>query len=117
MAQTCLWIVLLPFVAFLIQVAIGKRLPRHGDFISVAAIFGSFFLAAPIFFQLLGGNNILDTLTYTWMHFPAGATKSYDIVIGTLVNPLTAIMLFMVTLCSSLIHLFSTGYMHGEERY
>ena len=46
-----------------------------------------------------------------------GAQGAFQIVIGMLVNNLTAIMLFMVTLCSTLIHLFSTGYMHGEERY
>ena len=116
MAQTCLWIVLLPFLAFLVQVSIGKKLPRHGDFVSVLAIFGSFLLAAPLFFSLVQNGNVADSLSYTWMSAPS-SKGTMEIVIGVLVNPLTAIMLFMVTLCSSLIHLFSTGYMHGESRY
>ena len=33
------------------------------------------------------------------------------------VDNLTAIMLFVVTLVSFLVHLFSMGYMHGERRY
>lgn len=120
MAQQCLYIVLLPFLAFLIQVAIGKRLPRHGDFVPVLCVFGSFCLALPIFWELVSKGEVHDTFQWTWMSLPgaaAGLNKSVNIVIGTLVNNLTAIMLCMVTLCASLIHLFSTGYMHGEERY
>ncbi|MCC6574126.1 MAG: NADH-quinone oxidoreductase subunit L [Planctomycetes bacterium] len=37
--------------------------------------------------------------------------------IGVYIDNFTAIMLFMVTLLSFLIHLFSTGYMQGEVRY
>lgn len=128
MAQTCLWIVLLPLTAFVIQALFGKKLPRHGDWVSVLAILGSFSLAAPIFMSLLKNGTVMDQLSYTWISLPfmggvadAAASvpvrTSYDLVIGTLVNPLTAIMLFMVTLCASLIHIFSTGYMHGEDRY
>ncbi len=121
MAQQCLYIVLLPFLAFLVQVSIGKKLPRHGDFVPVLAIFGSFLLAMPIFMELVSKGEVHDTLRFTWMSMPgaeaAGINKSFQIVIGTLVNNLTAIMLGMVTLCAFLIHLFSTGYMHGEDRY
>lgn len=120
MAQSCIWIVALPFIAFLIQVFVGKRLPRHGDFVSVAAIFGSFLLATPIFFKLVSEGSVSDTLQHAWITLPVlknGVSGTWQLVVGILVNNLTAIMLFMVTLCASLIHLFSTGYMHGEDRY
>lgn len=123
MAATSLWIVLLPFLAFLVQVSIGKRLPRHGDWVSLGAIFGSFLLACPIFFSLVKNGQVYDTLNYAWMVLPQSiggshpAIAPFQIEIGVLINNLTAIMLFMVTLCSTLIHLFATGYMHGEERY
>jgi NADH-quinone oxidoreductase subunit L len=117
MAQSCIWIVLLPLSAFLIQVALGKRLPRHGDWISCLAIFGSFCLAAPIFFSLVKNGEVSDALNFTWLSFPRTGTTPVEINIGIIVNNFTAIMLFMVTLCSTLIHLFSTGYMHGEPRY
>ncbi len=118
MAHSCIWIVLLPFCAFLVQVFLGKRLPRQGDFVSVAAILGSFALACPIFFQLLRTGNVSDALPLTWISLPqAFSGKPFEILIGIGVNNLTAIMLFMVTMCSSLIHIFSTGYMHGEDRY
>jgi NADH-quinone oxidoreductase subunit L len=122
MAQTCLLIVLLPLTAFVVQVFFGKRLPRHGDWVSILAIAGSLFLAAPIFFAFLKTGDIHDTLQTVWMSMPLqiqghGQDFSLQIVVGTLVNNLTAIMLFMVTLCATLIHVFASGYMHGEPRY
>jgi len=129
MALNCLAIVGLPLGAFLILVFIGKRLPRQGDFISVLAILGSFVLSVPIFLELVSQGNVHDTLTTVWISLPmpmppqilsAHSTfggLNFNINVGILVNNLTAIMLCMVSLCAFLIHLFSTGYMKGEERY
>lgn len=122
MAQQALLIALFPLCAFVIQALFGKKLPRHGDFVSVLAIFGSFLVATPIFMKLLTQGHVFDTFQVTWMSLPgieaAGKLNSVvNVVVGVLINNLTAIMLFMVTLCAFLIHLFSTGYMHGEERY
>lgn len=125
MAQSCLWIVALPLIAFVIQALVGKKLPRQGDWVSVLAILGSFALATPIFLKMVSVGHVNDSLQFNWMVMPgaeAAATstvlnKAVKLTVGILVNNLTAIMLFMVTLCASLIHIFSTGYMHGESRY
>jgi len=125
MAQSCLWIVALPLIAFVIQALFGKKLPRQGDWVSVLAILGSFALATPIFLKLLSSGNVSDSLQFNWMIMPGAEAaanssllnKAVTLTVGVLVNNLTAIMLFMVTLCASLIHIFSTGYMHGESRY
>ncbi|MBI4405376.1 MAG: NADH-quinone oxidoreductase subunit L [Deltaproteobacteria bacterium] len=116
MAQTCLWIVCLPILAFVIQVFFGKRLPRQGDWVSLAAIGFSLLLAIPIFGRLLSEGHVFDTLSFSWLSLPQTA-GAFQIIIGVLVNNFTAIMLMMVTLCAGLIHLFSVGYMHGEDRY
>jgi len=122
MAQQALLIALFPLVAFVIQALFGKKLPRHGDFVSVLAIFGSFAVATPIFMKLLTQGHVFDTFEVSWMTLPGieasgRLNSSVNLVVGVLINNITAIMLFMVTLCASLIHLFSVGYMHGEERY
>lgn len=125
MAQSCLWIVALPLIAFVIQALFGKKLPRHGDWVSVLAILGSFGLATPIFLKLLATGHVSESLQFNWMVMPGAEAaanspllnKAVTLTVGVLVNNLTAIMLFMVTLCASLIHIFSTGYMHGESRY
>ena len=42
-------IVLCPLVAFIVNALIGKKLPRQGDFLSIAAIFISFIYSFRIF--------------------------------------------------------------------
>jgi len=121
MAHSAIWIPLLPLFAFLIQVLLGKKLPRQGDFVSVLAILGSFIIATPIFFTMVTQGSVSDSLQAVWMKLPylsqPETLNFFEIKVGIGINNLTAIMLFMVTLCSFLIHLFSTGYMHGEDRY
>ena len=66
----------------------------------------------------------------SWMHVghaspggegaPGGAAAApvgFHLDFGIQVDNLTIVMLFVVTLVSFLVHLFSMGYMHGEKRY
>ena len=50
--------------------------------------------------------------SYTW--FEIGP---YEITIGTLVDGLTVSLLFVVTLISLLVHVYSTDYVAGDRRY
>jgi NADH-quinone oxidoreductase subunit L len=58
---------------------------------------------------------------YAWM--PAGAihtpdgVKDFTVSVGFLVDPLTCVMLFVVTFVGFLIHLYSVGYMAHEEGF
>ena len=115
MALTCLWIVLLPLIAFAIQLFCGKRLPRQGDWVSLLAIFFSFVLATRIFMALLASGSVSDSLSFPWIFLPGASPVR--IPAGILVNNLTIILLFMVTLCALVIHIFSIGYMRGQPRY
>src|SRR5439155_1963966 len=49
---------------------------------------------------------------FTWV--PVG---SFHVTAGLLIDPLSLTMALFVTGVSSLIHLYSVGYMHGDERY
>ena len=40
-----------------------------------------------------------------------------DFGVGTYVDGLTVMMMFVVTLISLLVHIYSTGYMHDDRRY
>ena len=46
-------ILFLPLVAFLIQIFIGKRLPRQGDWVSIAAIVTTLFISIYMFILML----------------------------------------------------------------
>ncbi len=113
-----LWIPLFPLIAYFVQVSVGKKLPRMGDWVSLGAIFMSFLLATKIFFSMWSNSNPawLETWSFTWIDLGSTITP-FKLNLGVRIDNMSAIMLFMVTLCSTLIHLFSTGYMrnhHGE---
>jgi NADH-quinone oxidoreductase subunit L len=105
---------LLPLAAFIIQIFFGKRLPRNGDWVPTVAIFASLILAINVFGKVLSANdpNLNITRSYEWIQIGA-----FKLGFGILFDNLTAVMLVVVTLISSLVHLFSIDYMHGDVRY
>ena len=114
-------ILLLPLVAFAIQMLIGKRLPRGGDWVVLAAIAGSFALSAVVFAQALFGHAFADGayqwVMTDWLRSSELAPSGWTLPMGILVDNLTAMMLIVVSGCSALIFLFSVGYMHDHPRY
>ena len=108
-------ILLLPIAAFTIQIFVGKRLPRKGDWLPTGAMIGAFLFAVPILVEAISNyepNHIIAHQTWEWFSF-----GSFVVSFGILIDNLTAIMLIVVTLISSLVHLYSIGYMHGDPRY
>lgn len=111
-------IVLLPFFAFAINAFIVKRFTTLAVFLSCAAIIGSFFFSARVFFDFL---NVFSTdyyihKTFTWFDLSFGDFP-FKMDMGIYIDNMTATMLFMVTGVASLIHIFSTWYMHDDKRY
>ena len=50
---------------------------------------------------------------YTWLAF----SPNVSIDMGIIIDPISVMMLVVVTTVSLMVHLYSIGYMHGEERY
>ncbi len=114
------WIVLLPLLGavingipgVLIQKSFGKRAI---SIIACTPVVLSFGLAVRAFFQLLSlapeQRFLLDRL-WTWIDI--GGLQAD---IAFLVDPLSAIMILVVTGVGGLIHIYSIGYMHDEKSY
>jgi len=114
MITNAIIILLLPLVAFVIQIFVGKRLPKQGAWLPTGAMFTAFLFAVPILFEALSAYdpNFKIQSSWEWINF-----GPVVISFGIHIDNLTAVMLIVVTLISSLIHLYSIGYMHGDERY
>ncbi|WP_423751326.1 NADH-quinone oxidoreductase subunit L [Salinirarus marinus] len=104
-------IVLLPFLSFLVALAGGKYLPKGGAFGGIAATAGSLLLSVWVFLTVSGGETHNDTL-YTWVAGVSEETVSLEL--GLLLDPLSAMMLIIVSLVALLVHVFSLGYMNDE---
>jgi NADH-quinone oxidoreductase subunit L len=59
----------------------------------------------------LSGKTLNEDL-YTWI-----ISGGFKVSVGFLVDQLTTVMLIVVTTCSTLIHIYSVGYMHGDKGY
>ena len=104
---------LFPFVGFLVNSMLGRRLPKSvsGGLASLAML-ASFAVSAAAVWQLVGmdpAGRVIDQTLYTWM---AAGELSIDLAFR--VDPLSAVMILVVTGIGSLIHIYSTAYMHDE---
>src|SRR5579871_4364469 len=109
-------IVAFPLAGFALLLAFGKRLgePKAG-WLATTAIGGSFVSAVITFAALLGKDGSQRAVTkniFTWI--PVGGLH---VNAAILVDPLSITMALFVTGVGTLIHLYSIGYMHGDDRY
>ncbi|MEO5360895.1 MAG: NADH-quinone oxidoreductase subunit L [Nitrospirota bacterium] len=102
----------LPLLAFVLNIVFGKALFKNqAHIIATAAVAASLILAVKAFIAASSGTVINQDL-YTWI-----ASGTFKVSVGFLVDQLTAIMLIVVTSVSFLVHVYSVGYMHGEDGY
>jgi len=100
---------LLPFVSFLIALSVGKYMPKKGAFAGIAATGGSLLLSLWAFVTVAGGEVYNAPDLYTWV-----AADGISLQFGILIDPLSALMLVIVSLVALLVHVFSLGYMNDE---
>ena len=122
MFTQAVWIPLLPFLSFLLLGFFGKYLKgTTAGWLATVFLLGaaaiSFNIAYEYFF-LFGkdANGVYQTivpLKMTWLQFAGGLS----IDMGLLIDPIAVMMLVVVTFISLMVHLYSLGYMKGEERF
>jgi NADH-quinone oxidoreductase subunit L len=114
MAQTVLLILLAPLAGFTLLVLFGKRLGEPwAGWLATAATGISFLASVAALVQLLSiDERRFEHSYFSWL--PAGIL---DVDASVLVDPLAITIVLFVTGVSALIHLFSIGYMHGDEKF
>ena len=114
-------ILLLPLINFLV-LGLGSRSikqPVSGTIATVSLLVaaGLSLMIGYQYFMIKGMVNgtfpPIELFRYPWMVFGSKLTIDMSLVL----DPLTVMMLVVVTGVSAMVHLFSLGYMKGEERY
>jgi NADH-quinone oxidoreductase subunit L len=105
----------LPLLSFFINIAVGKRLPRKGDWLCLGTIAIGLAMSIGIFYEVFQAYdpNFRYHVVFPWL--TVGDRALFNA--GILIDNVTAVMLLVVTIVSTLVHLFSIGYMHGDPRY
>ncbi len=133
------WLIpFLPAVSFVLILLVGKRFPRHGSEIGVAAVGASFALSCVAAVQwinrvedatghkeglralgrgLLASRGSHAVVKPVVSHVTWWQNGQVSFGAGTHIDGLAMMMLFVVTLVSFLVHVYSTSYMKGDRRY
>lgn len=104
------WLIpLFPLVSFFLLLIFGKKIREGSSVLSIFLVFLSFIFAVLVLIERFSKVG----LKHKWVWLRTG---DIDISFGFEVTALGALMLFIVTLVSLLVHVYSKGYMKGDER-
>lgn len=102
----------LPLAAFVVNILFGRRfIKSKAHWVAVAGVGASWVISVSTLFEVIGGK-VYNVDLYSWI-----ASGGFKASVGFLVDPLTAVMLIVVTTVSTLVHIYSIGYMHGDKGY
>ncbi len=112
---------LLPLAGFLLLGLLGKKLPGNsagaiGTLILLIATGLAIYTAYGYFFdygKVEGVYQKLVPVHYTWLEF----SKGVSIDMGIFLDPISVMMIVVVTFVSLMVHIYSLGYMKGEKRF
>jgi proton-translocating NADH-quinone oxidoreductase chain L len=97
----------------------GQSVLRYSHWPCVLAIIASFLLSLLVFQQVYTGSLAEPVVKYpAWIQVgEPGAVHAVDVTFSLRADPLSAMMLVMITFIASSIAIYSIGYMHGDEGY
>jgi len=109
-----LLIPLLPFIGFLVNASFGRRLTKRvAGAVACGAMILSFVVSVAAVFRLLSfdpESRVMAQTVYEWI-----TSGDLTVPFTLRLDPLSAVMILVVTGIGSLIHVYSTAYMHEER--
>ncbi len=106
-----LLIPLLPFLGFLVNAFFGRRLSKSmSGGLACAAIIAAFGVSAASAWSVISSHQAIEQTAFHWM-----ASGDLSIPFSFRLDNLSTLMILVITGIGSLIHVYSTGYMHEES--
>jgi len=115
------WILLIPFIMFLVTGLGGVKMkPIVSGILGTCGIglvaILSYYTAFQYFFHSGGeetGYKAITAFNYVWLTM----SDKLHIDMGFMIDPISAMMLVVVSTISLMVHIYSLGYMHGEKGF
>ncbi|ATA61658.1 ADH:ubiquinone oxidoreductase subunit M [Geobacillus stearothermophilus] len=105
------WVVpLFPLCSFVLLLLFGRKWKKASAYVGIAATLLSMLAAIGVLADRLGGTT--HEVNWTWM-----TVGDVTLTAGVSVTALNAWMLAVVAVVSWLVHIYSQGYMAGDERF
>ncbi len=113
-----IWVPLIPFFIFLLTGLAGHKFkPVYAGILGTVGLFISFLLSLVVGYQYFFVEGLKDGVyqqiiaySSTWLNL----TDTLVVSMGSLIDPISVMMLIVVTTVSLMVHIYSIGYMHGQ---
>src|SRR5580765_4841662 len=112
-----LWLIpALPMLAAGLSALAPQRCRKFSASLAIGSMVIAFLLSLWAFSQTLGHHTeeARQVCNFTWFQF---GDQNQFVQLGWVLDPLTAVMLVMVTFVGTLIFIYSTGYMAHDENF
>ena len=114
--EQLIWLIfLLPLISFFICSVIVRQLFNHHSIIAgytaIILIGLSFLISVLAFYEVIINHNEITNTPIEWL-----TIGKFSLSIGLLLDPLTIVMLTVVTGVSLMVQIYSLGYMKGEDQ-
>jgi len=112
-----IWLIpLLPLLGFLINGLLGKKLGKTlVSWIGCGSVGLSFLISIKVLFELLSfpaEGRVFEKIVFPWIY-----SGLFKVNVSFLVDPLSGVMLLVVTGVGFLIHIYSVGYMAEDKGF
>jgi NADH-quinone oxidoreductase subunit L len=116
MTDAIVLVPLFPLLAVLANLLFGRKMSEKAVGIMGSGAVGASFLAAVTAVAgLIGmepGHRLAEVVLYQWI-----SSGAFTVDIGFLLDPLSAVMILVVSGVGFLIHVYSIGYMHHDKGF
>ena len=112
MKTTYLLIPLAPLAGAILAGLFGKLIGRTGAHVVTILGVAISFVLSVIVYQDVNAGNTFNGSVYTWLQ-----SGGLNLEVGFLIDPLSAMMMLVVTFVSLMVHLYTIGYMAEDPGY
>ena len=103
---------LAPLFGAVVAGLFGKLIGRTLSHVVAIAGVAVAFVASAVIFQDVQAGHVFNGSVYTWM-----TSGDARFEVGFLIDPLTTMMMLVVTFVSLMVHVYTIGYMHDDPGY
>ncbi len=116
-SELAVWLILLlPLASFVICALVVRpffnRQSHLAGLVTIAAVGVAFALSLWAFVSVVDAHGRVDFPDHSWL-----VIANFELTVGVLLDPLTAIMLVVVSGVSLLVQIYSMGYMRGDPGF
>jgi len=116
------WLIpIFPLIAYALIIFLTKKAQGLSVGVAIAGISASLILSVGVLVETIQKGITMEQpyeVAVKWLRLsPVGNITGLNIDMGILIDPLSAVMMFVVTIIATLVIIYSIGYMHGDPGF